>query len=301
MGPSQPPARLPVSATAPTARVGAACATCGTALQGSFCHHCGEKRLDYHDYHLGHFLEHAVDTATHFDLKVVKGAWSLLRRPGLMTREVLAGRRVPWPKPLQLFLVVNLLFVFAAHKLKLQIFNTPWRYHLDNWYGGWAAGRMQSLAARRGLAVDQLAEQFNASANVLSKTLIFAFIPLLALLLTALFWRQRRYFLEHVVTATHLISQILLVELVMIAPGTALIWLINQARDEPLGFGNRDMVATAIITLSITAWAALLLRRTYGGSALAAGARGLAVGIGFFWLLINVYRPLLFLVTYWLL
>ncbi|RTQ45402.1 DUF3667 domain-containing protein [Hymenobacter gummosus] len=286
-----------VSAPAAT-DVGAACAT---ALQGPYCHHCGEKRLDHHDYHFGHFLEHAIDTATHFDVKVVKGAWSLLRRPGLMTREVLAGRRVPWPKPLQLFLIVNLLFVFAAHKLKLQIFNTPWHYHLDNWYGRWAFGRMQGLAERRGTTVAQLAEQFNASANVLSKTLIFAFIPLLALLLTALFWRQRRYYLEHVVTATHLISQILLVELVMIAPGTALIWLINQLSSQPLGFGNRDLVATTIITLGITVWSALLLRRTYGGGAVAAAARGLAVGIGFFWLLINVYRLLLFLVAYWLL
>jgi Protein of unknown function (DUF3667) len=44
-----------------------------------------------------------VDTVTHFDLKVVRGGWSLLRRPGLMTREVLAGRRVPWPKPCSCF------------------------------------------------------------------------------------------------------------------------------------------------------------------------------------------------------
>ncbi|KAA9339131.1 DUF3667 domain-containing protein [Hymenobacter busanensis] len=274
------------------------CVTCHTPLQGTFCHACGEKRLDHHDYSLAHFLEHAVDTSTHFDFKVVKGAWDLLRHPGRMTADVLAGRRVPWPKPLQLFLVVNVVFVFAAHRLKLQIFNTPWRYHVDNWYGNWAAERMRGLAERRGTTVEQLAEQFNASANVLSKTLIFAFIPLLAVLLTALFWRRRRYFLEHVVTATHLISQILLVELVMIPPGTLLIWLINRFASHPLGFGNRDLVATSIITLSIAVWSAALLRRTYGSGKLAAAARGLAVGIGFFWLLINVYRLLLFVVTY---
>lgn len=290
------PAHAPEATDAP-----AACATCATALQGPYCHHCGEKRLDHHDYSLAHFLEHSVDTITHFDLKVVKGAWSLLRHPGRMTREVLAGRRVPWPKPLQLFLVVNVLFVFAAHQLKLQIFNTPWRYHLDNWYGRWAADRMQHLAQRRGTTVAALAEQFNASANVLSKTLIFAFIPLLAGLLTLLLWRHRRYFLEHIVTATHLITQILLVELVMLGPGTGLIWLINQLRGEALGFGNRDLVATLIIASSIAVWAGLLLRRTYGGGALATTARGAAVGIGFFWLLINVYRLLLFLVAYWLL
>lgn len=52
------------------------CASCGTVLQGAYCHSCGEKRLDRHDYALGHFLEHAVDTVTHFDLKVVKGIGS---------------------------------------------------------------------------------------------------------------------------------------------------------------------------------------------------------------------------------
>nr|WP_262908053.1 DUF3667 domain-containing protein [Hymenobacter sp. 15J16-1T3B] len=234
-------------------------------------------------------------------MKVVRGAWSLLRRPGLMTRDVLAGRRVPWPKPLQLFLVVNLLFVFAAHQLGLQIFNTPWRYHLGNWYGAWAAARMQQLAARRGLPVEQLAGQFDASANVLSKTLIVAFIPLLALLLTVLLWRQRRYFLEHVTTATHLISQVLLVELVLVGPISLLIALVNRVRAHPLGFSDRDMLATVLIALGIAAWAGLLLRRAYGGGALTAAARGLAVGIGFFWLLVSVYRLLLFLVTYALL
>lgn len=277
----------------------AVCVNCRQPLQGAYCHRCGEKRLDQHDYALGHFLEHAVDTVTHFDLKVVKGIWSLLGHPGRMTHDVLAGRRVPWPKPLQLFLIVNLLFVFAAHQLGLQVFNTPWRFHVSNWYGPWAAHRMEALASRRGTTVALLAKQFDAKADLLSKSLIIAFIPLLALLLTGLLWRQRRYFLEHVITATHLMSLILLVELVLVLPISGIIWLLN--RSQTTSFELRDMVATLLITIGIAAWSAPLLRRTYGGSWPAATARAVVVAVGFFWLLVNVYRLLLFFATYSLL
>ncbi|MBC8082169.1 MAG: DUF3667 domain-containing protein [Hymenobacter sp.] len=180
------------------------CVSCGAALQGSYCHSCGEKRLDRHDYALDHFLEHAVDTVTHFDLKVVEGIWSLLRHPGRMTRDMLAGRRVPWPKPLQLFLIVSLLFAFVVHWQGLRVFNTPWRYHQDQWYGPWA----QTLPTiwRRGVTGLALMDEFNRLANVLSKTLIFLLIPLLGMLLALVLWRQRRYFLEHVISATHYLS-----------------------------------------------------------------------------------------------
>ncbi len=104
--PASPPSASPAAPVV--------CASCGAALAGPFCHLCGEKRLDRHDYALGHFLEHTLDAFTHFDFKVLHSIWSLLRRPGQMTADVLAGRRQPWAKPLQVFLIVNLLYYVVA-------------------------------------------------------------------------------------------------------------------------------------------------------------------------------------------
>ena len=111
-----PAATAAEPAALPAAPAGA-CASCGLALVGPFCYRCGEKRLDRHDYAFGHWLEHTVDAFTHFDLKVPRGLWSLLRRPGTMTADVLAGRRVAWPKPFQAFLVANVLYYAVASAL----------------------------------------------------------------------------------------------------------------------------------------------------------------------------------------
>ena len=78
-------------------------------MLGPFCHRCGEKRLDRHEYAFGHWLEQPGDAFTHFDLKVPRVFWSLLREPGRMTADTLAGRRVAWAKPVQVFIIANLL------------------------------------------------------------------------------------------------------------------------------------------------------------------------------------------------
>lgn len=288
---SAPPSVLPESAV---------CASCGTPLQGTYCYRCGEKRLDHHDYALGHFLEHAVDTVTHFDLKVVRGMGSLLSHPGRMTRDVLAGRRVPWPKPLQLFLVVNLVFVFVAHRLGLQVFNTPLRYHVGNWYGTWAQTQMNALASKRHLAPEKLAEHFDQLADVLSKSLIFVFIPLLALLLAGLLWNRRRYYLEHVVTAVHYLSLLLLLQMVVLAP-LMLFMAIARRLGFTLNYQQADLLGGVTMLLVLTAWGYHLLKRTYGGRFGPTLLRAALLSIGFAWLLLSVYRPFLFVVTYWLL
>ncbi|WP_400191674.1 DUF3667 domain-containing protein [Hymenobacter sp. B81] len=290
---------MPAPATVP-APTATQCASCGTALHGAYCHACGEKRLDHHDYALPHFLEHAVDTLTHFDFKVLKGAWSLIARPGLMTRDVLAGRRVTWPKPLQLFLIVNLVYAFVAHQLGMQVLNTPLKYHYGFWYGDWAEARMTALAAEQHLSPELLAARFDALANTLAKSLVFVFIPLLAAGLTGLLWAKRRYFLEHVVTATHLTSQILLVQLLMIGP-LALGQILAQQLGSPLSYRQADLASVALMLLGLTAAFAPLLIRTYAlrrGPGLAAG---LAVALLFFLLLMHVYRFVLFVVASWLL
>ena len=285
--------------TAPDAQL-AACASCTAPLQGPYCHSCGEKRLDRHDYSLIHFLEHAVDTATHFDFKVVKGIWDLLVHPGRMTHDVLQGRRVPWPKPLQLFIIVNLLYVFLAHRVGMMVFNTQLQFHFRYWYGTQARTLMEQLAQRRHMPLDRLAEKFDLLADTLSKTLIFAFIPLLAVVLAGLLWRKRRYFLEHVLVATHLTAQILLVLLVLIAP-YALVLLALDALGFQLQYEQRDNLSTIMLVSLITAWATPLLRRSYQLHWWAGLLAGFGCAVAFLQLLNHVYRGLLFLVTYALL
>ena len=114
----------------PAAPEGPTCASCSTPLAGPFCHACGEKRLHRHDYALKHFLEHTVDTLTHFDLRVLRDLWQQLRRPGFLAAEWLQGRRVKHAQPVQLFLITNLLFYLLASFSHFSPFETSLSSHL---------------------------------------------------------------------------------------------------------------------------------------------------------------------------
>ena len=102
-----PLSAVPAPATLPAAP---ACANWSTLLAGPYCYACGEKSLHRHDYALKHFLEHTVSAVTHFDLRVLRNLWCQGRRPDFLAAEWLHGRRVRHAPPVQLFLVINLLF-----------------------------------------------------------------------------------------------------------------------------------------------------------------------------------------------
>lgn len=64
-----------------------------------------------------HFIHQAFDVFTHFESKVLRTAWLIIRKPGFVTQENLRGVRVPYAKPVQLFIIVNLAFYLLVSYL----------------------------------------------------------------------------------------------------------------------------------------------------------------------------------------
>ncbi|GAA3954454.1 DUF3667 domain-containing protein [Hymenobacter algoricola] len=257
------PTVLPVPE--PAVLVGApaipACVSCGTALAGPYCHICGEKRLHRHDYALKHFLEHAVDTVTHFDLRDL---WQQLRRPGWLAAEWLRGRRVRHAPPVQLFLITNLLFYLLASVSHFSPFDTQLQYHFasNNGYGGLAKALVAQHLQETGIWYTAFAREFDALAHGYSKSLVFLFIPLLAGPLWLLFRRQRRYFVEWLVLSTYLFGGMLLVFALM----ALLSMSARVVRPLLFVFTNDDIIAPFMLALTI-AYAAGFFRTSRPGSA----------------------------------
>ncbi len=86
------------------------CANCGSSFNGKFCNECGEKKFEPEQLGVKHFLHQVVDVFTHFESKVIKTIWLNLTKPGFVTKENLNGVRVPYAKPVQMFIIVNLVF-----------------------------------------------------------------------------------------------------------------------------------------------------------------------------------------------
>ena len=70
-----------------------ACPNCGAPLAGAFCAQCGQKVAPVNPT-LHDLLHDAVHEFLHIDGRIVRSVQYLLLRPGMLTREYYAGRRL---------------------------------------------------------------------------------------------------------------------------------------------------------------------------------------------------------------
>jgi len=308
------PALAPAAATpAPVASLTAAapaCASCGTILAGPYCYTCGEKRLHRHDYALRHFLEHNVDTLTHFDLRVLRDLCQQLCRPGFLAAEWLQGRRIRHAQPVQLFLITNLLFYLVASVSHFSPFESKLESHLHslNGYSKFAnrlVGQHLQQVPATALRYTAYARHFNELAHGYSKSLVFLFIPLLAGPLWLLFWRQRRYFVEWIMLSTYLFAGILLVYALM-----AVFSLAVFVAPSLVSFFNDDGIISLVMVTLTLGYVALFFHRAFprqpGLRSWRKAAEGAMRGLKpfvftfvFVLAMIVPYRFVLFLVCYW--
>src|SRR5262245_13527469 len=88
----------------------AQCASCGEAVAGRYCGTCGELQLNAGDQSVRAFLKDAASDVASLDSKLYRTVVALITTPGKLTSEFMAGRRVGYVRPLQLFLIANLIY-----------------------------------------------------------------------------------------------------------------------------------------------------------------------------------------------
>jgi hypothetical protein len=79
-----------------------------------YCDHCGQKRIDLKDHSVWHLIVDSVGDFFHLDSKFVATIRPLLFRPGFLTNEYLAGRRVRYFAPFKLFLFISFLYFLTS-------------------------------------------------------------------------------------------------------------------------------------------------------------------------------------------
>ena len=95
------------------ATTGRACENCGTPLLGEHCYRCGQptKGLVRHFSSLiGDFL----DSVFTIDARFPHTIWPLFAKPGFLSLEYFAGRRVRYVSPVRLFFFLSIITFFVA-------------------------------------------------------------------------------------------------------------------------------------------------------------------------------------------
>jgi hypothetical protein len=253
-----------VSATSPIA----ACPSCGAAAAGRFCAECGERTTGRVDPTVVAFLRDALYELLNADSRVWRSFRSLFLEPGRLSEEYLAGRRRPWLSPVQLFLICNVAFFILLEFLPAHVFTTRLIDHFNSHPYGTL---ILDMDARPGLTFRELmadqeafrryATTFDAVTAGPAKSLVFIMIPGIALLLNALNARRRRYFVEHLVFATHLFA--VLIVMIVAAVGVAMLLMRGMRL---FGFpytGSEDGLFGLVLLGVFLPWLIPGLRRFY--------------------------------------
>ena len=275
-----------------------ACPSCATETVGRFCSHCGEKEVGDEDYSLRRFLEESVTALTLLESKVLRSVWLVTSRPGYLSTEFFQGRRVRYMKPLQLFIFLNVVYYFSLTLFTATTFTTPLatQLRMNNYYPGYASRQVHHKLEKEQITYENLEQKYNQRTSVLSKTLIFLLIPIFALLFYGLFFKKRKYLVEHLVVATHFWAFNLILLGIILPLVSVLLIRSSNALNLSAAYVTNDGVATTALQLCLAAYLFVMLRRCYSASWWYSGLTAATIAWSFFHI-VWLYRFFLFEIT----
>lgn len=268
------------------------CPNCAAELRGPYCAECGQHQVDL-DRPFRDLLAEGLSTFFAFDTRLVRTFRPLVRRPGFLTQEFLAGRRSRYVHPFRLYFALSLVFfvVFSHSDYTIIHRNEPGiitimdsgedaagvadesdpnsegdlTVALDDESPGWISeffAPLDDLAETDPKGFDRL------FIDRLSTSLI-VLVPIVAMLLQLLYWKPR--FVSHLVFSLHLHSF------------SFLVLVVGALADGGLRALGSDIgeIGNSAATLAIAVYLFLALRRVYGDGRLLTTIKFVGLIIGY--------------------
>lgn len=206
------------------------CANCGGEVAERYCTRCGQDRGLTPHVPLGEIVGEALSEALSLDSRMGRTVVPFFLRPGFLTAEFLAGRRVRYSSPLRLYLLATVLFFLVASVVRPgvhspsggqgeivinlggaegQLDPAEKQRLVDKALGEMRSGSAASrlLADRvetlRRLSPDEANQRLGQSLYQQAPRVLFFLVPVMAALLALLYRRSGRFYAEHVVFSLH--------------------------------------------------------------------------------------------------
>ena len=262
-------------------------------MSGKFCGTCGQK-LENPVHSVWNFIGEATEDVTHADSRLWRTLLALLFRPGRLTREFLDGRRVYYLPPLRLYLILSLGFFVLATSSPPPVLvvgaqqtdNGPTRIVVtpmvlddkrpgarsaetseqrqqrvcgDIHYSGPWQARLEKAFQQACIrsVVDNGRSLQEAFFHAIPRAM-FLFLPILALIMTLLYWRPRHYYVEQLLLLVHNHAFIFLF--------VTLYWLLLMAIPTTAATGWLDTLLTTALAIYLPVYVYLSMRRVYAQS-----------------------------------
>lgn len=95
------------------------CLNCGTDVPGRYCTNCGQENIVPHET-FGHLVKEFAADLVHYDSKTLLTFKYLFTKPGFITKEYTAGKRVKFVHPIKLYIFSSFVFFLLYFSLTAQ-------------------------------------------------------------------------------------------------------------------------------------------------------------------------------------
>lgn len=85
------------------------CLNCNAVLNGRYCSICGQENIEPQET-LWHLIVHFFNDITHFDGKFFSSVKYVVTKPGFLTSEYVAGRRMAYLNPVRFYVFTSFIF-----------------------------------------------------------------------------------------------------------------------------------------------------------------------------------------------
>ncbi|MES2418783.1 MAG: DUF3667 domain-containing protein [Bacteroidota bacterium] len=85
------------------------CLNCGRTVEENFCPYCGQENIEVKE-DAFQMVAHAIADYFHFEHKFFGTIKPLLLKPGLLTKQYVAGKRVSFIHPIRLYIFISIIF-----------------------------------------------------------------------------------------------------------------------------------------------------------------------------------------------
>jgi uncharacterized protein DUF3667 len=267
------PDNLPVTSgtavaagTAHTTVTTARCKNCGAALLGRYCVECSQA-ADVHVPTTGELIHEAMEGLTHADSRLWRTLVPLWIKPGKLTNEFVAGRRVAYVPPFRLYLILSIIFFLLAslHTSHTSIvrFDPADSQAKNNGSNCADVGSKLNGYPTWKPRIVHACEEINRDNgnNLLHVALatgpkaMFVFLPLIAFLHMLMYWRPRHRYAEQLLFFLHLHAFFFSVAIVLLL-------LIDAAEAWPALDSAASVLAT-LLGWSLAVYTFLAMRRVF--------------------------------------
>lgn len=164
------------------------------------------------------FLKNLVADAFNIDNRIIKTLAVLFKKPGYLTFEYFNDPDKKYVQPLRLYFIINFIFFLVVPILntpQFQIFNFSLRSLTvsNTLYRKITESEIRSEQVPEKI----YEERFNANLKYNQPAFLFLIIPFFALILNLVNFRNKKYFVEHLIFSIHFLSFILITMFISIS------------------------------------------------------------------------------------